>query len=191
MRRLCNRRSIVVHRALRRGRAPAWGLALALGLAAACGGASGGPAPLYRWTDAEGSVRYTTDRSAIPRAYRRAARPVAPGGPEAPGLAASPEATDAASEPDPVEAPEPARRVEQRSVESGPGAADLDARIAELEAAIARDQAALKALIAEEPAEGSDSLEQSEALRAIAHRLPGLQAQLRALRAQRAARASP
>jgi hypothetical protein len=120
---------------------------------------------------------------------------VVPGGSEGAGGVVP--ATDPAQpvtgvEPGPVDATGPGRGADAKSVEvAPPSPTELDARIREVEAAIARDQEALKILIAEDPAEGSDPLEQSQQLRAIAHRLPGLQAELRSLQAQRAARAAP
>ena len=157
------------------------GLVLLLGVAAACGGSSRGSARLYLWTNEEGSVRYTSNRSAIPRAYRRSARSVVPGGSEGSGV-----------EPDSLDAADPGRGAEANSVEAAPPSpTELDARIREVEAAIARDEEALKVLIAEDPVEGRDSLAESPQLREIAHRLPGLQAELSSLRAQRAAQAAP
>jgi hypothetical protein len=195
MRRRRDPRSIFLRSVPRRRRVPILGLLLLLGVAAACGGSSRGSARLYLWTDEEGSVRYTANRSAIPRAYRRSARSVVLGGSEDAGgvvLATDPAQPVTGVEPDPLDAADPGRGAEAKSVEAAPPSpAELDARIRELEAAVARDQDALKVLIAEDPAEGSDSLEQSQQLRAIAHRLPGLQAELRSLRAQRAARAAP
>lgn len=200
MRRRCDRRSIVPHTAPRSRRVLVSGLVLLLGVAAACGGASGGPARLYLWTDEEGGVHYTAQQSAIPRAYRRSARSVVPGGSEGPedtgGLALATDPAQSVSDtgavPAALDAADPGRDAEAKSVEAGPpSTTELDARIREVEAAIARDQEALKVLIAEDPAEGADSLAQSEPLREIAHRLPGLQAELRSLRAQRAAQAAP
>ncbi|MEE9607730.1 MAG: hypothetical protein V3U03_08305, partial [Myxococcota bacterium] len=72
-----------------------------------------------------------------------------------------------------------------------PPAAELAARIAELEGAIARDEEALKQLISEAHAESSDPILESEELREIARRLPALQADLRALREQRAQQSAP
>lgn len=200
MRRRCDRRSIVPRAAPRSRRVPVWGLVLLLGVAAACGGSSGGPAPLYLWTDEEGGIRYTANRSAIPRASRRSARSIVPGGSEGPegagGIGLAPDlaqpVSGSSAEPDPWDAADPGRRAEAKSVEAAPPiTAELDARIRAVEDAIARDREALKVLIAENPAEGRDSLAQSPQLREIAHRLPGLQAELRSLRAQRAAQAAP
>jgi hypothetical protein len=200
MKRRCDRRSIVPRTAPRSRRVLVSGLVLLLGVAAACGGSSGGAARLYLWTDEEGSVHYTAKRSAIPRAYRSSARSVDPGGSEGPestgGIALATDPAQSVSgtgaEPAPLVAADPGRGAEAKSVEAGPpSTTKLDARIREVEAAIARDQEALKVLIAEDPAEGRDSLAQSQQLREIAHRLPGLQAELRSLRAQRAAQAAP
>ena len=197
MRRRCDRRSIVPRTAPRSRRVLVSGLVLLLGVAAACGCSAGGPERLYLWTDEEGSVHYTAKRSAIPRAYRLGARSVVPGGSEGAGgiaLATDPvqSASGAGAEPAPSDAADPGRGAETKSVEAAPpSTTELDARIREVEAAIARDEEALKVLIAEDPAEGRDSLAQSQQLREIAHRLPGLQAELRSLRAQRAAQAAP
>ncbi len=160
-----------------------WTLGLAL-LATACASPSDADRPLYRWTDEAGVVRYTPDRSLIPRGARGDA-----------------EAVEAVRSVTPVESAESVESVE--SVELGatptvdapsdethpstPPAAppsDLDARIRALEEVIARDEQALKALIS---AEGGGSLAESAELRQIARRLPYLQANLRALREERAA----
>ena len=192
MRRRCDRRSIVPHTAPRSRRVLVSGLVLLLGVAAACGGASGGPARLYLWTDEEGGVHYTAQQSAIPRAYRHSARSVVPGGSEGPGGAGEIAlATDPAQSVSGTGA-EPVRGLEAKSVEAAPPSTpELDTRIREVEAAIARDEETLKVLIAEDPVEGRDSLAESPQLREIAHRLPGLQAELSSLRAQRAAQAAP
>jgi hypothetical protein len=63
--------------------------------------------------------------------------------------------------------------------------ADLDQRIAELEAAIAQDEEALRALISREPDAQGPGLVSDPALREIAGRLPGLQEDLRALQDER------
>jgi hypothetical protein len=56
----------------------------------------------------------------------------------------------------------------------------------QLRAAIAADQETLKTLLTEPPLPGETALVDSPQLRAIAQRLPELQAQLRALREQQA-----
>jgi hypothetical protein len=154
---------------LRTFRGSVLGLSL---LAAACASPSASDGPLYRWTDDAGIVRYTSDRSRIPRGARGEAEEVGSvdegnrDGGATPSVDAPPDET-------PQPAP-PARAAD-----------DLDARIRALEAAIARDEQALKALISDDSTEGS--LSESEELREIALRLPGLQESLRALLEQRAA----
>ena len=58
---------------------------------------------------------------------------------------------------------------------------DPEPRIRELEASIAREQEALRALIGAGPREGEDPLHTSPEIRAIAQRLPALQGELRRL----------
>ncbi len=149
-------------------------LGLAL-LAAACASPSDADRPLYRWTDEAGVVRYTPDRSLIPLGARGDAEAV-----EAVRSVTSVESVELGATPT-VDAPS------DETHPSTPPAAppsDLDARIRALEEVIARDEQALKALIS---AEGGGSLAESAELRQIARRLPGLQANLRALREERAA----
>ncbi len=159
---------------LRTFRGSVLGLSL---LAAACASPSASDGPLYRWTDDAGIVRYTSDRSRIPRGARGEAKEVgsvesSQGDAENREGGATP-SVDAPPDETPRPAP-PARATD-----------DLDARIRALEAAIARDEQALKALISDDSTEGS--LSESEELREIALRLPGLQESLRALLEQRAA----
>jgi len=163
-------------------------LALAALIIASLGAAAGPRDPLYRWSDADGNVRYTSERERIPLLHRADAErvelppePEAPlpalGGPPSPESAADDEALPAvdaagasdaaASLPDP---PSP-----------------LDARIAALEQAIEADEAILTAHISDP--DRAASLGSSEEIAAIAERLPRLQAELRALREQRAASA--
>lgn len=175
------------------------GLALALALPTAAAAEEG--RALYRWTDEGGAVRYTPDPGRIPRGRRGDAQRVEPGEPlPAAGVAtaappaAEPPGAPSGSAPVPPEAPEPPAPTHpvEASPPGGPSdASDLDARIRELEAAIARDEEALEALIAG-PAQGGDApLAQSPELREIAGRLPALQAELRQLRAERAAQQRP
>jgi hypothetical protein len=186
MRRRCDPRPIDPRSAPRRGRPRLRGAFLSLALAAGCGGAAPAPGTLYVWTDAKGSTHYTANRSAIPRDHRRGARVVASEPPGAPA-----QGTAIVVEPDPFNRPGSASGTGGAPVDSGPvGIAELDARIREVEASIARDEEALKALIGDESPEAADSLESSPKLREIAGRLPGLQAELRELRAQRAAKAA-
>ena len=156
---------------LRTFRGSVLGLSL---LAAACASPSASDGSLYRWTDEAGIVRYTSDRSRIPRRARREAKEV--GSVEEAGNVDGGATPSVDAPPDETPQPAPPAR----------SADDLDARIRALEAAIARDERALKALISDDSSE-KDSLSESEELREIALRLPGLQESLRALLEQRAA----
>jgi hypothetical protein len=175
------------------------GLALALALPAAADDDEG--AALYRWSDEQGAVRYTPDPGRIPRSRRAGAQLVEPGEPPpgggvAPAAPPAPEPPGAPPGDSPVprhtlDSPAPTQPVEASPPGGQSGASDLDARIRELEAAIARDEEALEVMIAR-PAQGGDaSLAQSPELREIARRLPALQAELRRLRTERAAQQRP
>jgi hypothetical protein len=139
-----------------------------LTLLGACA-ASGPSRQLYQWTDASGSVRYTTFPGRIPATRAHTRQVVEPGasarqnagGPRTPFESALP----------PEAAPPP-------------GADPLDVRIAELEARIEADEDALKALISDP--EQAAELRSSPRLREIGTRLPELQAELEELRLERA-----
>ncbi len=160
----------------------------ALGLAPSV--AIGGPRdPLYQWTDADGVVRYTSERERIPLARRADATVVE--------LPPEPEPAIPHLEPDlPHTQPESADRDGLPAVESpapATGASEatpnsLDLRIAALEREIAADEATLTEHISDP--ERAARLQSSEEVAAIAQRLPRLQAELRALREQRDAAAS-
>ena len=155
-----------------------WTLGLAL-LAAACASPSETDRPLYRWADEAGVVRYTPDRARIPRGARGDAEAVHPV-----ELGTTP-AVESAESVESVESAELGANPTVSTPPAGPSS-ELDARIRALEELISRDEQALNALISAEAGEG-DSLAESAELREIARRLPGLQANLRALREQRAA----
>jgi uncharacterized coiled-coil protein SlyX len=161
----------------------------ALALAAPAGADEG--RRLYRYTDDDGVVRYTPDPG---RAGGAQVELVEPGMSMPPAAVVAPPAPAAAPvapgefEPEPFNAPESARPVsaEPAVASAAAGPSPLDARIAEMEAAIARDEETLKSLVST-PVEGeSDPLLDSDELREIARRLPELQANLEALRQQRA-----
>jgi hypothetical protein len=115
----------------------------------------------------------------------------APSAAPAPVPAPAPAAT-ATPAPTPSTTPPPA---EPRAAPAVAAPAPLAAADAEREqqllAAIAADEDALKALISSEAQPGEPSPADSEKLREIAQRLPGLQAELAALRARRAPPARP
>jgi hypothetical protein len=200
---------------LRGLRRAALGLALGGALAIAAADAPAEFAPLYQWVDGEGVVRYTPDPDRVPRSRRATMVLVRPGTPAPaptasagsepaplptglpPAATSTPErspegASDQAGQgADPFNAPGRARRVVSERIEEpaprgGSAPTALDAQIRELEAAIARDQEALMALIGEASPEGADPADDSDELREIARRLPALQADLRALRERRA-----
>ncbi len=174
--------------------------ALALGLAVwgAATPQSAEPAALYQWTDAQGVIRYTPDPARIPGDRRSTMVRVDPSTPGMePPATALPEPDlglqrddDVVTGPAPFNAPQRAGRVETVDVGATPSrettaSRALEARRLELQDAIDADEEALKALISGEPADGSDTLIDSEELREIARRLPELQRELDAIDAKR------
>jgi hypothetical protein len=173
-------------------------------------------APLYQWTDERGNVRYTPDPERVPSSRRGTLIQLEPGMPAPPAAsrpreaAAEPAPTpNAASVPNaapapgavptpgaapaPGTVPTPSAAPASRRAAAPPPAAAVAplgtadaAREQQLVAAITADEEALKALIAAPREEGEPGLGESAELRAIAQRLPGLQAELRALRERRA-----
>ncbi len=167
------------------------------------------PAPtgpeLYRWLDRYGVVRYTPDldripdsrrstiirvvRSAEPRAATLAAQPgpmTIPTPGETPPSATAAR-VDTLPSAEPFNAPGEARRVGSRDLVSGTSFGgsswpELDARIAELEILVARDEETIKQMISAPPSEDYDELIHSQELREIAARLPVLQGELDELR---------
>ena len=197
------------------------GLAAALALlVAGLAGESGAQTPLYQWIDRDGVVRYTPDPGRVPGGYPSVlVEPgMALPAPRATAAAAEPAAEPplgTSSESDPFNAPEQARRVQSESIggtgsspaEPAPSVAtdaapqpvagtgmspsEIDARIQELEEAIARDEDALKDLISQTSSGQGDPVRNSDELREIGRRLPELQADLRALRDRRARSPEP
>ncbi len=113
--------------------------------------------------------------------------------PSDPGGTAAPEAPDAPANPAATAAVAPAA-----GSAGGPetdAIARLDREIAELEVQIARDEEALKALIsrgvAPDGSDASDALYDSEEFQRLARRFPRLQADLAALRQERARLSRP
>jgi hypothetical protein len=178
--------------------------------------AAAGDVDLYQWTDADGIVRYTTDPGAVPRDRRGTLAEIAVDGVAQPPLTATPSPpapalatpaptqapAEAAASPAPEEDTDPFEaplRVREAGAEAllppGESRADragaLDARIRALELEIGRDEEALKDLLSGTADTGAPSVAESPELLEIAHRLPGLQAELRGLKAQRAELSSP
>jgi hypothetical protein len=75
--------------------------------------------------------------------------------------------------------------------ETLPASDDLDGRIRSLEAEVSRDEGRLKDMIADSHADAVPNLQNSPELREIAGRLPDLQAELVALKRERASRQAP
>jgi hypothetical protein len=147
---------------------------------------------LYQWTDAGGSVHYTAHPGRIPpvrrlsmqrveAGHRPEPAPAAEAAPATPPAAPAGAAADATrSSPDPFNA----EAQHAAPAEPSPELRALDARIANLQVAIERDQEELKGLIADSAS--APELRSSPELAAIAKRLPELQAELERLQAQRA-----
>ncbi len=166
--------------------APALGLALAIALGAALAplappAAAAGPSPyrrtLYQWSSEDGVVRYTALPERVPRSRRHTMVEVVP------GRSAIENARRLSGEPDDLLVEEPIATERRPAPVPVERIRTIDARIRELEIAIARDQEALKSLISHP--EGAGRLRESPELARIGERLPELQAELRALRRQR------
>ncbi len=136
---------------------------------------------LYRWLDRHGVVRYTTDLGRIPDARRSTViRVVPPSIPTATTRVAP--AAPIVGE-DPFTAPGQARNTGAQAPALGGGSwPELDARIAELEILVAKDEEAIKEMISTPQTEGHDELIDSEALREIGARLPVFQGELAELK---------
>jgi hypothetical protein len=150
-------------------------LALASPLAAE---EDGSPPRIYRWIDQNGVAHYTTDLERVPEELRD--QPL-----RREELSASaPAAADAWLRQERI--PEPPSPSVNTSAPSADRAAALDARIAELEQAIAADEAQLKRQLTDEAAAQSNA-----DLEAVAERMPARIAELEKLKAERAALGAP
>jgi len=148
------------------------GFAIWIALSSVAIGVQQSEIELYRWLDRHGVVRYTTDLSRIPNSPT-ANTQVAPAAP-VPGA-------------DPFNAPGQVPTVGTQDLPtdaaSGGGSwPELDARIAELEVLVAKDEEAIKEMISVPQIGDYDDLIDSEALREIGARLPVLQAELAELK---------
>jgi len=147
-------------------------------------GAQEGETELYRWLDRHGVVRYTTDLGRIPNARRSTVVRVVPRSvPAATAQTAPPAPVPGA---DPFNAPNQVQSVDSQDLPAGAALGsswpELDARIAELEALVAKDEEALKQMISRPQAGNRDELIDSEELREIGARLPVLQGELAELK---------
>jgi len=164
------------------------GLAFAIALPCIAIGAQQGETELYRWLDRHGVVRYTTDLGRIPKSRRSTvvrvipqststttAAPPAPAVP-LPGLVPAPDA-------DPFSPPGQVSKVApQASAPVTSSWPELDARIAELELLVAKDEEAIKQMVSTPQVGEYDELIDSEELREIGARLPVLQGELAELK---------
>ena len=181
-------------------------LARALAWAPLCCGLliAGGPAPaaddnpqprIFKWVDEHGIAHYTTDESRIPRAIRKRMRSLGP----TPDVAAPAPRRDGDADligPLPKTPPHPEGWASQNApptptedelevIEAAERSAELeamDAEIAGLEGQIADREEQLLAMLAS--ATGGQLVDDA-AFRQIADELPGLQADLEALRERR------
>jgi hypothetical protein len=157
-------------------------------------GAWKAPEPRRRTAGEESAALPIPSGPGVAGAAAAGAPPAGAGAGAAAATAAAPAVGAPVAEADPWNAPAAARSVES-AVIAEPGAEPPPAtpsvgtarpgdasRIAELEAAIARDQEALKRMISVDSAAGTDT---SDDVREIAHRLPVLQRELAQLRARR------
>ena len=181
-------------------------LALALGLAPALANAD-----VYRWVDELGATHYTTDRDTVPRRYRGDAQVInaKPAARSTPRVTPSPAAAQPAAERPsaavpaavpvlaPISAPASAPTTEvtmpaatAAPVFPGPPTTPAippedprAAEVANLEAQIASDRERLRQIISTKRWESAE-LASDPNIREIAERLPRLQAELAALRAE-------
>jgi hypothetical protein len=140
---------------------------------------------LYRWLDRHGVVRYTPDLSRIPKSRRSTAIRVVP--PSIPTATARIAPAAPVPGADPFSAPGQVPTVDTQDL--APDAAlgggswpELDARIAELEILVAKDEEAIKVMISTPQIGDYDDLIDSEELREIGARLPVLQGELAELK---------
>jgi hypothetical protein len=159
--------------------------ALSVALPSVAIGARQGESELYRWLDRHGVVRYTPDLSRIPNARRSTAVRVVPPSLPTTTTRVAPAAPVVGA--DPFNAPGQVPTVDTQNL--APDAAlggsswpELDARIAELEVLVAKDEEAIKEMISRPQIGGHDGLIDSEELREIGARLPVLQGELAELK---------
>jgi hypothetical protein len=119
-------------------------------------------------------VRYTTDLGRIPDARRNTVIRVVP-----PSI---PTATSRVAPAAPIVGEDPFNAPGQARKAGGDSWPELDARIAELEILVAKDEEAVKVMISTPQTGARDELIDSEELREIGARLPVLQGELAELK---------
>jgi hypothetical protein len=150
------------------------GFALWIALPSLAIAAEQGETELYRWLDRHGVVRYATDLGRIPDARRNTVIRVVP-----PSI---PTATSRVAPAAPIVGEDPFNAPGQTRKAGGGSWPELDARIAELEILVAKDEEAVKVMISTPQTGARDELIDSEELREIGARLPVLQGELAELK---------
>jgi hypothetical protein len=150
------------------------GFALWIALPSMAIAAEQGETELYRWLDRHGVVRYTTDLGRIPDARSNTVIRVVP-----PSI---PTATSRVAPAAPIVGEDPFNAPGQARKAGGGSWPELDARIAELEILVAKDEEAVKVMISTPQTGARDELIDSEELREIGARLPVLQGELAELK---------
>lgn len=176
-------------------------LCLLTGASLGCAAKEFPPAPtgaeqIYRWTDSAGTTHFTPSLEQLPEDVRAKANALN-ASPNEPSMSLTEEGRWAALnidglsgsdaffqagqygsiESESMDDPEPRRQT--------PRDAALDAQIADLEASVAQREDILKEMISGEAASNRDFVDQED-FRSIAQELPGMQAELKALKAQQA-----
>ena len=136
------------------------------------------PPRIYRWVDQNGVAHYTTDLERVPEELRD--QPLR----REEVSASAPAAADAWIRQERI--PEPPSPSANTSAPSTDRAAALDARIAELEQAIAADEELLKGQLVDDAA-----VQSNEALKEVAGRMPARIQELQKLKAEREALGAP
>jgi uncharacterized coiled-coil protein SlyX len=166
------------------------GFAFATALPCIAIGAQQSETELYRWLDRHGVVRYTTDLGRIPNSRRSTVVRVVPHSIPTSNTSVAPSAPAAplpglvpAADADPFSAPgQIPNVVPQPPAPVTSSWPELDARIAELEMLVAKDEETIKQMVSTPQVGDHDELIDSEELREIGARLPVLQGELEELK---------
>ncbi len=161
------------------------GFALSIALPSVVIGTPQSTTELYRWLDRHGVVRYTTDLGRIPDSRRSTVVRVVPPSISTATSRVAPAAPVVGA--DPFNAPGQVRKIDAQDL--APDAAlggsswpELDARIAELEMLVSKDEEVIKEMVSTPQTGDHDELLDSKELREIGARLPVLQGELAELK---------
>jgi hypothetical protein len=161
------------------------GFAIWIALSSVAIGVQQSEIELYRWLDRHGVVRYTTDLSRIPNSRRSTVIRVVPRSIPTANTQVAPAAPVPGADPFNAPGQVPTVGTQDLPTDAATGSSswpELDARIAELEVLVAKDEEAIKEMISVPQTGDYDELIDSEALREIGARLPVLQAELAELK---------